>query len=129
MPERIQMTRQKPWRAEHPDAVIVARGPKRKWGNPFKITHERCRMMDDGGLCWVVSREGRRSEQHAESASEARRIAVDEFSTLLRAGLLDYTVDDVRQDLQGRDLACWCPLDQPCHADVLLAFANRGGMS
>jgi hypothetical protein len=22
--------------------------------------------------------------------------------------------------LLGRDLACWCPLDQPCHADVLL---------
>jgi hypothetical protein len=27
--------------------------------------------------------------------------------------------------LVGRDLACWCPLDQPCHADVLLEVANR----
>ena len=27
--------------------------------------------------------------------------------------------------LRGRDLACWCPLDQPCHADVLLDLANR----
>ena len=27
-------------------------------------------------------------------------------------------------DLAGRDLACWCPLDQPCHADVLLELAN-----
>lgn len=27
--------------------------------------------------------------------------------------------------LRGRDLACWCPLDGPCHADVLLALANR----
>jgi hypothetical protein len=27
--------------------------------------------------------------------------------------------------LAGRDLACWCPLDQPCHADVLLEVANR----
>ena len=26
--------------------------------------------------------------------------------------------------LRGRDLACWCPLDQPCHADVLLQIAN-----
>lgn len=26
--------------------------------------------------------------------------------------------------LRGRDLACWCPLDQPCHADVLLDLAN-----
>lgn len=22
-------------------------------------------------------------------------------------------------------LACWCPLDSPCHADVLLELANR----
>jgi hypothetical protein len=27
-------------------------------------------------------------------------------------------------DLKGKDLACWCPLDQPCHADVLLDLAN-----
>ncbi len=27
--------------------------------------------------------------------------------------------------LRGRDLVCWCPLDQPCHADVLLELANR----
>lgn len=27
--------------------------------------------------------------------------------------------------LQGKDLACWCPLDQPCHADVLLEWANQ----
>ena len=26
--------------------------------------------------------------------------------------------------LRGRTLACWCPLDQPCHADVLLEIAN-----
>jgi phosphopantothenate synthetase len=26
--------------------------------------------------------------------------------------------------LRGHDLACWCPLDQPCHADVLLEIAN-----
>jgi hypothetical protein len=28
--------------------------------------------------------------------------------------------------LRGMDLACWCPLDQPCHADVLLELANGG---
>lgn len=33
--------------------------------------------------------------------------------------------DFVREQLGGKDLACWCPLDQPCHADVLLEFANR----
>jgi len=29
-----------------------------------------------------------------------------------------------RIDLRGKNLACWCPLDQPCHADVLLEIAN-----
>lgn len=31
-----------------------------------------------------------------------------------------------RRELAGRDLACWCKPDQPCHADVLLALANGG---
>lgn len=26
--------------------------------------------------------------------------------------------------LRGKNLACWCPLGQPCHADVLLELAN-----
>lgn len=27
-------------------------------------------------------------------------------------------------ELRGKDLACFCSLDQPCHADVLLRLAN-----
>lgn len=26
--------------------------------------------------------------------------------------------------LRGKNLACWCPLSSPCHADVLLELAN-----
>jgi len=29
-----------------------------------------------------------------------------------------------RKMLGGKDLVCWCPLDKPCHADVLLEIAN-----
>lgn len=28
------------------------------------------------------------------------------------------------EPLRGHDIVCWCPLDQPCHADVLLELAN-----
>lgn len=29
-------------------------------------------------------------------------------------------------ELRGKNLACWCALDEPnCHADVLLELANR----
>jgi hypothetical protein len=26
--------------------------------------------------------------------------------------------------LQGKDLACWCPVGAPCHRDILLRWAN-----
>jgi replicative DNA helicase len=29
------------------------------------------------------------------------------------------------EPLRNKDLACWCPLDKPCHADVLLELANK----
>ena len=28
------------------------------------------------------------------------------------------------EKLRGHDLACWCPLDQPCHADVLIELLD-----
>jgi uncharacterized protein DUF4326 len=33
------------------------------------------------------------------------------------------------EQLRGKNLACWCPLDQPCHADVLLEIANSDSSS
>jgi hypothetical protein len=29
----------------------------------------------------------------------------------------------VRRELRGKNLACWCGLDETCHADVLLEIA------
>ncbi len=31
---------------------------------------------------------------------------------------------DKVKELRGKNLACWCKLDAPCHADVLLELAN-----
>ena len=33
-------------------------------------------------------------------------------------------VEAARASLRGRDLACWCAPDAPCHADVLIELAN-----
>jgi hypothetical protein len=52
-------------------------------------------------------------------------MAVRRYHEDLLAGRLAVTVEDVKRELAGRDLACYCPLDQPCHADVLLAVANE----
>ena len=29
-------------------------------------------------------------------------------------------------ELRGNNLACWCKVGTPCHADVLLRLANEG---
>lgn len=35
------------------------------------------------------------------------------------------TTMSVKDELRGKNLVCWCSLDQPCHADVLLEIANK----
>lgn len=37
-----------------------------------------------------------------------------------------FSAEDLAE-LRGKHLACWCPLSQPCHADVLLAISNQSG--
>ena len=97
-PQRIQRKRTKGWRM--PNAVYVGR-PGR-WGNPFIAD-----LLNGGNM----------------SPEET----VDHFRRALIDGRLQVSVASVRRDLAGKDLACWCPLDAPCHADVLLELANKDG--
>jgi hypothetical protein len=53
-----------------------------------------------------------------------RAEAVRRYRDDLFARRLGITIEDARRELRGRDLACYCPLDEPCHADVLLEVAN-----
>ena len=32
--------------------------------------------------------------------------------------------DTIRHLLKGKNLACWCSIGEPCHADILLKIAN-----
>lgn len=106
-PQRIQLRRTKGWRK--PPSITVARPTK--WGNPLPISDY---LVGYGG---------------ADLDSERRRMAVSDFRGILDGRwpyLAAYpTIDEVRAELRGHDLACWCPLDQPCHADVLLELANQ----
>ena len=116
MPKRVQMTRQKGgWRAENPDAVIVARYAHSKWGNPFAI----------GKTVYGVAGYPLRAH-HIKTRADA----VEAFARMLEREERNYpSLAEIRAELRGRDLACWCPLDQPCHADVLLDLANAEGMT
>jgi hypothetical protein len=118
------MSRQHPWRADNPDAVIVARPSK--WGNPFKIG-QRYIVFRHLGWGMPTRRDvGPLGEAGVAEVIELadREVAVALFRAWMRSRLTTaVTVTDLAP-LRGRDLACWCPLDQPCHADVLLELAN-----
>ncbi|WP_202548984.1 DUF4326 domain-containing protein [Streptomyces sp. SID8352] len=111
-PRRIQRRRTKGWRAPH-GAVYVGRGTR--WGNPNRIV-----PADFGG--WDVTHDHGSTVGTFASKHDARLFAVESY----RAHLEDHADLAVRarRDLAGRDLMCWCPLDEPCHADVLLELAN-----
>lgn len=113
-PIRIQRKRTKGWKMP-PNTVYVGRGSA--FGNPFRTSE--CREAgyvgtDDSiaarcvgafrgwlGPYWRNNWDGR--------ASEVARN--DLFRNLPR--------------LHGKNLACWCDLSSPCHADVLLELANK----
>lgn len=108
-PQRVQMTRKRPWRVEHPDAVIVARPSK--WGNPFRAGGTT-RVHPDGAV----------SVSTVEESVRLYRFWVEgtiEVPGVMRPGTAEV------ETLAGRDLACWCRPESPCHADVLLDLANR----
>ena len=95
MPKRVQRKRIRGWRMP-PNTVYVGRGTT--WGPP-----------------WVRA--------DFSWATDPARARVEAYR--------DYIVRRLRRNpnlllaLRGKHLACWCPLDQPCHAEVLLELANR----
>ncbi|HEY1119924.1 MAG TPA: DUF4326 domain-containing protein [Acidimicrobiales bacterium] len=122
MPERIQLSRRKGWRK--PEGAIVVARPT-IWGNPFVLRQGFTVETRKGRRAtWAVIRDG---EVVCPDVSKltAAGIAKRLYRDALLSGDLDITVGHAHDMLAGRDLACWCPLGQPCHADVLLELANR----
>jgi hypothetical protein len=101
-PVRIQLRRTKGWRMP-PDTVKVDRSTR--WGNPFRV-----------------------GEPYVPTAGAA----VHMFRFRLIGPLAQPLPPESRMgwiqanagQLRGKNLACWCAPDQPCHADVLLELAN-----
>ena len=57
-------------------------------------------------------------------AEWGRQGAIDRYRLWLESKLDVWA--DFLEPLKGKDLACWCPLNKPCHADILLEFLERG---
>lgn len=51
--------------------------------------------------------------------------AVKRFRLLWRQTAFADVFNPKLEAIRGKDLACWCAIGSPCHADVLLELANR----
>lgn len=113
MPERIQLSRKKGFRLP-PNTLKVDRSTK--WGNPF-VRHGEGILMDRSlavaSFRLMLEREGAWYPQPLPWPKD--KIPAGEPTT----------IEDVKRELKGKNLACWCPLDGPCHATVLLEIANK----
>ncbi|WP_341209834.1 DUF4326 domain-containing protein [uncultured Sphingomonas sp.] len=99
-PHRVQLSRKKGWRMPENTVSVARPGP---YGNQF-----------------VVGRDGTAQE------------CVDQYRADWEAGLAEpkgslhrALYSGALAKLRGKNLACWCKLGEPCHADVLLELANR----
>lgn len=116
-PVRIQRKRTKGWRM--PEGAVYVGRPT-IYGNPFPVGLPVSVETLNGDRNWLAT--------------------ADDVVFMFRHWIANqavYPVTAVRQrdqirealgrgDLSGKDLACWCPLNKPCHADVLLEIANGG---
>jgi uncharacterized Zn-finger protein len=100
LPVRIQRKRTKGWKMP-PETVCVTR-PSR-YGNPFRVG-DACDIGDGEGYVTLTAER-----------------AVRGFREWVERGGIDRTLLAI---LRGRNLACFCPIGSPCHADVLLELAN-----
>lgn len=83
-----------------------------RWGNPFNLTAGYL-IFDQCG--YPIPTERLRTPPGLDRS-------LDLFAAYLR-GLLRLD-SDFLEPLRGRNLACWCRPDMPCHADLLLRLAN-----
>lgn len=113
-PKRIQRKRTRGWRMP-PNTISVCRSSV--FGNPFIVG---CLLRDTNrtGITQKMA-----VDLYRTLLTTPELIANELFAAntmLLRHGILENI-----HLLKGKNLACWCPLDQPCHADVLLEIANN----
>ena len=100
-PTRIRLSRGRGWRLQTVSVALnglpaVKVTRPSRWGNPFRVSDAMPRDQT------VAAFRGHMADMLDEPGNI---IPLDE--------------------LRGKNLACWCPIDGPCHADVLLELANR----
>jgi hypothetical protein len=122
-PQRIQRQRTKGWKMP-PNTVCVTRPGK--WGNPFIIRPYPIGQWEVFDSLELTEESDPEPLLLAAFPSKvlAAQYVVPLFKLALIEGRAGVTVSDVRRELRGKNLACFCRLGTPCHADALLEIAN-----
>ena len=105
-PVRIQLSRAKGWRMPE-NTVKVDRTTK--WGNPF-VVGDDLTQAEAVALHRSLLTTGNYRETKSCSAIDGALYGIG-----IRMEI---------NQLRGKNLACWCKLGAPCHADVLIELAN-----
>lgn len=119
-PVRLQLSRRKGFNLQAlsgatNDLPVVNVARPGQWGNPWSIRPPGWRGA------WAVLGPGAPIGGVLCGNQEgAHLLAVKAFRTFAEA-----EPAEKHEPLRGKNLACWCKLGTPCHADVLIELANR----
>lgn len=116
MPIRIQRKRTKGWKI--PEGAVYVGRPS-YFGNPYSVNLCGLEAALKGYRDLVDGIFDPRVFSHLD---DARFRAVYLIHELWLKGHWEFRNNVMH--LRGKDLVCWCPLSQRCHADILLEVAN-----
>lgn len=115
IPKRIQRKRTKGWKM--PENTVYVGRPS-KWDNPYKVE-----FINNVYYCILQRKDKRVLPFSSKTREDALNRCIRLYKILIKiktkAGKLDIT------ELKSKNLACWCSLDKPCHADILLKLINK----
>lgn len=89
---------------------------------PERIQRKRTKGWKMPGGAVYVGRPTKWGNPYTTKECGSREFAVTCFR--IARSTMPQEREAIREALRGKNLACWCQLDQPCHADVLLEIAN-----
>ena len=90
---------------------------------PIRIQRKRIRGWKMPQNTVYVGRPTKWGNRH-NADKIGQEAAVRYFKNDFEIGFSRVTKDEIRRELRGKNLACWCPIGSPCHVDVLLEIAN-----
>lgn len=120
-PVRIQRKRAKGWKMPANTVCVTRPG---EFGNPFPIAKCKSTCMGKTTDIWAVGTWEGPAMWFKDTKPEAAELSVAAFRKWIEHPPQAKLLAKAKKFLRGKNLACFCSLDQPCHADVLLELAN-----